>query len=135
MAAQASVPARSHRHGRPIAHRPSGAVLAIPVVLGVVYGIYAAAIDRAGGPVTGGNIALGVVSGVVIMALGIGLLSIQSSLSRERRAAAYATLFGVGIGFLHSLTGESIIRASGMGLVFGGAMFAASFYWFYTHEN
>ncbi|MFJ8311832.1 MULTISPECIES: hypothetical protein [unclassified Streptomyces] len=118
-----------------MAHQLSRAVLAIPVVLGVVYGFYAAYIQRGGGAITGGQIVLGVVSGLLMIILGAGLLSIQSALPRELRAGAYATLFGAGIGFLHSLTGESVVRASGMGLVFAGVMFAASFYWFYTHED
>jgi hypothetical protein len=118
-----------------MAHRLSRAVLAIPVVLGVAYGFYADYIQRGSGQVTGGQIVLGVVSGLLMIILGAALLSIQSALPREVRAGAYATLFGSGIGFLHSLTGESIVRASGMGLVFGGVMFAVSFYWFYTHED
>ncbi|MFF4181861.1 hypothetical protein ACFYZ9_01610 [Streptomyces sp. NPDC001691] len=131
MAAHVSVPAPSRR----TAHHPSRALLAVPVVLGVAYGIYAAVIQRGGGALTGGQIVLGVVSGLVLMALGMGLLSIQSALPRELRAAAYGTLFGSGMGFLYSLAGHSVFRSSGIGAIFGGAMFLVSFYVFYTHED
>lgn len=131
MAAHASVPATSHR----TVHHLSRAVLAVPVVLGVAYGLYVFADQRGGGAVTGGDIVLGIVSGLAVMALGIGLLSIQSALPRELRAAAYGTLFGAAMGFLYSLSDHSVFRSSGMGAIFGGAMFLASFYVFYTHED
>ncbi|MGW2814461.1 hypothetical protein [Streptomyces sp. NPDC001415] len=131
MAAHASVPATSHR----TVHHLSRAVLAVPVVLGVAYGLYVFANQRGGGAVTGGDIVLGIVSGLAVMALGIGLLSIQSALPRELRAAAYGTLFGAAMGFLYSLSGHSVFRSSGMGAIFGGAMFLVSFYVFYTHED
>jgi hypothetical protein len=131
MATHASVPATSHR----TAHHLSRAALTIPVVLGVVYGFYASAIQRSGGAITGGQIVLGFVSGLAVIALGIGLLSIQSALPRELRAAAYGTLFGAAMGFLYSLSGHSVLKSSGMGAIFGGAMFLVSFYVFYTHED
>ncbi|MFG2719822.1 hypothetical protein ACGFW5_16215 [Streptomyces sp. NPDC048416] len=134
MATHASVPVTSRRR---TAHRPSRAVLAIPVVLGVAYGIWAAAIQRNGGDgvLSGGQIVLGLVSGLAVMALGVGLLMMQGALPRELRAAAYGTLFGCAMGFLYSLSDHSILRSSGLGAIWGGAMFLVSFYVFYTHEN
>ncbi|AYG81867.1 hypothetical protein DWB77_04034 [Streptomyces hundungensis] len=132
MATHASVPVTS-RSAAP--HHLSRAVLAVPVVLGVVYGFYAAAILRGGGAVTGGQIVLGVVSGAAVMVLGLCLLRFQSALPRELRATAYATLFGGGMGFLYSLAGHSVLRSSGIGAVLGGGMFLVAFYVFYTHED
>ncbi|MFE9368608.1 hypothetical protein ACFYM2_02295 [Streptomyces sp. NPDC006711] len=136
MAAHASVPATSSSRRR-TAHHLGRAALAVPVVLGVAYGIWAAAIQRNGGSgvLTGGQIVLGVVSGLVLIVLGIGLLRAQSALPRELRAAAYATLFGGAMGFLYSLADHSVLRSSGIGAIWGGAMFLVSFYVFYTHED
>ncbi|MFE3180399.1 hypothetical protein ACFXKR_05765 [Streptomyces violascens] len=135
MAAHASVPATSHRANRRTAPHLSRAVLAIPVVLGVMYGLYTFANQRGGGAITGGQIVLGIVSGLAVIGLGIGLLGIQSALPRELRAAAYGTLFGAAMGFLYSLSDHSVLKSSGMGAIFGGVMFLVSFYWFYTHED
>ncbi|MCT9092737.1 hypothetical protein N4G70_28280 [Streptomyces sp. ASQP_92] len=132
MATHASVPVTSRRAAP---HRLSRAVLATPVVLGVVYGLYAAQIQRGGGVLTGGQIVLGVVSGVAVMVLGLCLLRFQSALPRELRAAAYGTLFGGAMGFLYSLADHSVLRSSGIGAVFGGGMFLVAFYVFYTHED
>ncbi|MFG3286889.1 hypothetical protein [Streptomyces sp. NPDC048111] len=134
MAAHASVPMTSRR----AAPRPSRSVLAIPVVLGVVYGIWTAANQRNDGDtgiLTGGQIVLGVVSGLVVAALGLCLLRFQSALPRELRAAAYGALFGSAVGFLFSLSDHSVLKSCGMGAAFGGAMLLASFYVFYTHEK
>ncbi|MET9359797.1 hypothetical protein ABZX93_02630 [Streptomyces sp. NPDC006632] len=138
MAAHASIPVTSRRPARRTARRPSNAALAVPVVLGVAYGIWAAAIQRNGGSsgiLTGGQIVLGVVSGLVLAVLGLGLLRIQSALPREIRAAAYATLFGCAMGFLYSLSDHSVLRSGGIGAIWGGAMLLVSFYVFYTHEK
>ncbi|WHM37844.1 hypothetical protein [Streptomyces sp. BPTC-684] len=110
------------------------ALIALPVVIGVFYGFWAASINRRGGEVTGANIALGLVSGAVIAALGLGLLMIQGRLPRELRAAAFGTLFGAGTGFLYAQSGESVFGASMMGALLGGGMMAAAFYVFYTRE-
>ncbi|MFJ4480361.1 hypothetical protein [Streptomyces xanthochromogenes] len=132
-ASHASVPVTS----RPTAPRLGRAAIAVPVVLGVAYGIWAAGIQRNGGNgvITWGQVVLGVVSGVVLIALGIGLLRIQSALPREIRAAAYGTLFGCAMGFLYSLSDHSVLRSSGIGAAFGAGMFLTAFYVFYTHEN
>ncbi|MCX5388251.1 hypothetical protein [Streptomyces sp. NBC_00083] len=138
MAAHASVPVTSRRTDRRTTHRPSTAVLAVPVVLGVAYGVWAAAIQRnagSNGVLTGGQIVLGVVAGLLLTVLGLALLRVQSALPREIRAAAYATLFGCAMGFLYSLSDHSILRSSGIGAIWGGAMLLVSFYVFYTHEK
>ncbi|THA60497.1 hypothetical protein E6P78_26850 [Streptomyces sp. A0958] len=132
MAAHASVQARGRRRA-PVRHRP---VLswAVPVTLGVILGCYATAIVRGGGVLTGPRLALGLVSGAVLAALCFGLGRIQNRLPRELRAAAYGVLAGGSIGFLYSLSGASILAASGIGLVIGLSTLLAAFYYFYTRE-
>ncbi|MEU5434155.1 hypothetical protein AB0G73_12360 [Streptomyces sp. NPDC020719] len=135
MSAHAAMPAGPARTSPASRTRLPMALMATPVVIGIFYGFWAASINRHGGEVTGANIALGLVSGVVIAALGLGLLMIQGRLMREVRGAAFGALFGAGTGFLYAQSGESVFGASMMGALLGGAMFAAAFYTFYTRED
>ncbi|WP_051856489.1 hypothetical protein [Streptomyces sp. NRRL B-1347] len=105
-----------------------------PAVLAVVYGVWAAGIHRDGGPITGGNVLYGVVTGVVFGALYAAVRRFAPGLPRELRALAWATFAGVSFGFLYSLTDASVLRSTGMAAVVAGSVFAATFYWFYTHE-
>ncbi|MEV6547797.1 hypothetical protein AB0M57_03700 [Streptomyces sp. NPDC051597] len=140
MSSHAAMPRRrptsrpSRATGRPSRLGLPPALIALPLVTGVFYGFWAASISRRGGEVTGGNIALGLVSGAVIAALGLGLLLIQGRLPRELRALAFGTLFGAGTGFLYAQSGESVLGAAGMGAVLGAGMGLAAFYVFYTRE-
>src|SRR4051794_2724653 len=120
----------------PAAARHDGSLaLALPVTVGVVYGVWAAFIDRRSGELTSSQIWLGVVAGLVMAGLCLLLGRTQSALPRELRAAAYGVLAGVSTGFLHSLTGESVLRCTGVGLGFAAAFTAGSFYVFYTRES
>ncbi|MEE1751345.1 hypothetical protein [Streptomyces sp. SP18CS02] len=134
MAAQVTVPAR---HGRP-SDRPHGhgrTALVWSAALGIFYGFYAQFLQRSGeGPVTGGQVVLGVVSAVVFGALCYGLARVRGSLPREVRAGAFGALAGISVGFLHSLTGASILTAVVLGLILAGAVSLGMFYAFYTHE-
>ncbi|MDJ0461936.1 hypothetical protein [Streptomyces sp. H27-C3] len=128
MAAHAAVPGRSLRP-----HHLSAA-LGVPLVLGVLYGIYVAFRARDGSSLTGWNVLLGVLCGLIVTALGALLVRNGGALPRELRAGAYGALFGVAMGFLHSLGDTSILRSVTMGAVLGAALAAASFYVFYTRE-
>ncbi|WP_329615245.1 hypothetical protein OG244_20870 [Streptomyces brevispora] len=132
MAAHASVQARGTR-----ARAPHHSTLgwALPVTLGVILGWYATSIVRGGGVLTGGQLALGLISGAVLAVLCFGLGRMQKRLPRELRAAAYGALLGGSIGFLYSLSGKSVLAASVLGLLTGVGMLLAAFYVFYTHEN
>lgn len=132
MAAHASVQA----HGtRAPAQRHSILSWALPVTLGVILGWYATSIVRGGGVLTGGQLALGLISGAVLAVLCFALGRMQKRLPRELRAAAYGALFGGSIGFLYSLSDKSVLASSVLGLLTGAAMLVAAFYVFYTHEN
>ncbi|MBO0916992.1 hypothetical protein [Streptomyces laculatispora] len=132
MAAHASVQARGTRAP---AQRHSILSWALPVTLGVILGWYATSIVRGGGVLTGGQLALGLISGAVLAVLCLALGRMQKRLPRELRAAAYGALFGGSIGFLYSLSDKSVLAASVLGLLTGAAMLLAAFYVFYTHEN
>jgi putative effector of murein hydrolase len=132
MAGHAAAPVRRRKTRDPHA----GAVAwPIFIVLGAVYGFLAAFNLRDGGPVTGGQIAVGLISGGAVVVMAVLLFLFQHSLAREMRAAAYGVLVGGAVGFLYSLTGASILRSVGMGAAIGVATAAVMFYIFYTHED
>ncbi len=125
MAANATMPVRHH----------GSLAWAIPVGLGSVFGFYAGFLRRTGEAVSWWDVLYGVVAGLVLTAVLLGLGRIQSALPRELRAGAYAAVTGMSIGFLHSLSGNSILRSVGMGLMFAVVMLAVSFYVFYMRED
>ncbi|PCG81473.1 hypothetical protein CIB93_35215 [Streptomyces sp. WZ.A104] len=135
MATHAAVPTRRgpRAHARDRHHTPLA--WALPLVLGVIYGFYAAFIRRDGGPSTGGQVLLGLVSGAALAALCFALGRIQQSLPRELRAVAYGALTACAIGFLVSLTDTSVLRSAGLGLVVGAGVLCTAFYIFYTRES
>ncbi|MFC7469470.1 hypothetical protein ACFQVA_21000 [Actinomadura keratinilytica] len=53
---------------------------------------------------------------------------------REARAAVWAVFGGAIFGYLHSLSGASILRCVGLGLALGLAVFVSVFYRYYTKE-
>ncbi|MFD0413008.1 hypothetical protein [Streptomyces sp. NPDC127108] len=105
-----------------------------PALLAVVYGLWAAANNRGGGPITGGNVLFGVVSGIAFGALYVAVRRVAPALPRELRAAAWATFAGVSFGFLYSLTDASVLRSVGMAGAVAASVFAVTFYRFYTRE-
>ncbi|MFF9898817.1 hypothetical protein [Streptomyces longispororuber] len=134
-------PHRIHRpHGtRGGSHGNAGAralshVLAAPVLLALVYGLWTATNDRKGGSVTVGNVVLGIVSGVVLGALYMALRRLAPALPRELRAPAWGALAGVSVGFLYSLTEASLLRSVGVGAAAAAGVAAATYYYFATHE-
>ncbi|MFI1355119.1 hypothetical protein ACH4TV_16340 [Streptomyces sp. NPDC020898] len=108
---------------------------AVPVVLGLVYGFWAAANRRDGGPITGWNILFGFVAALAFMAVFIGVRAVAPRLQRELHAVAWGAFAGVAFGFLYSQTGASVLRSAGNATLVAGAVFAVLFYRYYTHED
>ncbi|WP_225832477.1 hypothetical protein [Streptomyces sp. NK08204] len=109
--------------------------VAVPVALGLVYGYWVAANDRAGGPITGGNLLLGFISALVFAVVCMGLLAVGPRLRREVHALAWTAFVGCAFGFMYSATGAAALRSVGMALAVSGATLVAFFYWYYTHED
>lgn len=136
MATHATMPTRRRTHARTPARRTHSALAwALPLTLGVILGFWAFFIRRDGGATTGGQIWLGVVSGVAFAALCFVLGRVGPALPRELRASAYGALTGIAIGFLYSLNGNSVFSSSVLGLVVGAGMFCSAFYIYYTRED
>ncbi|MFF1693436.1 hypothetical protein ACFVXC_07425 [Streptomyces sp. NPDC058257] len=104
------------------------------VLLGVVYGVWAAGMARDAGPITTGNVLLGVVAGVVVAAVFMGLRAIAPGLPRELRAAAWAGFAGIAFGYLYSLSDATVLRSTIMALAVAAGVFAVMFYRYYTSE-
>ncbi|EST26144.1 hypothetical protein M877_19595 [Streptomyces niveus NCIMB 11891] len=109
--------------------------IAVPVTLGILYGVWAPFIQRHGNPLNALQITLGVVSGLVLAILVFLLMRMPTTIQPELRATAFGVVAGVSVGFLHSLTYASVLRSSGIGLTVGGAAAIATFYFFHTREK
>ncbi len=106
-----------------------------PASLGLVYGYWAAAIDREGGPITGWNLLFGFASALAFTVLYLGVRTVAPRLKREPRALAWAAFTGIAYGFLFSQTGASVLHSSVMALAGATAVFTAAFYRYHTHED
>lgn len=109
--------------------------LAAPVIGGIVYGLWAAAIGRDAGPITGWNVLLGVVSAIVFAAVYLGLHVIGPRLGRELRACAWTAFAGIALGFIYSLTDASVLKSAVIACVVAAGVFVAVFYRLYTTEG
>ncbi|MFD4502832.1 hypothetical protein [Streptomyces sp. NPDC058457] len=109
--------------------------VAVPVVTGLIYGDWAAANRRSGGPITGSNLLFGFLTALVFAVVLFALLTYAPRLRRELHALVWTAFTGIAFGFLYSQTGESVLRSVGMSLAVAAVTFILMFYRFYTHED
>lgn len=105
------------------------------LLMGLVYGVWAAFIKRQMGPVDAGNVFYGILCGVLFAGIMFALNRVGPRLKREVHAAAYGVFGGVAAGYLHSLTNSSVLRATGIGLAVGAGVGLVAFYRYYTRED
>ncbi|MCF3184767.1 hypothetical protein IPZ70_33240 [Streptomyces polychromogenes] len=105
------------------------------LLLGLVYGVWAAMMKRDTGPVTVGNVFYGILCGVLFAAVMYGLARFGPLLMRELHAAAYGVFGGIAVGYLHSLTNQSVLRSTVVGLFTGIGVGVMAFYRYYTRED
>ncbi|MFD7133795.1 hypothetical protein [Streptomyces sp. NPDC059894] len=108
---------------------------AVPVTMGLVYGYWAAANQRHGGPVTGWNILFGFVTALVFIGLYAAVRTLASRMRREVHALLWAAFAGCALGFLINQTGASVLYSASIALVIAAGVFAVLFYRYYTHED
>ncbi|MFE0512703.1 hypothetical protein [Streptomyces sp. NPDC058964] len=110
---------------------------AVPVALGLVYGYWAAANTRYGGPITGWNVLFGFVTTIVFIALYMGLQALAPRLPREVHAVLWGAFWAIAVGFLYSLSGRGhgVLASAVLGVAIGVAVFCTLFYRYYTHED
>ncbi|WP_405861587.1 hypothetical protein OG407_25745 [Streptomyces sp. NBC_01515] len=111
------------------------AKIAIPVVLGLVYGYWAAANRRGGGPITGWNLLFGFVTALAFIVLCLAVARFAPLLKRELHSLVKSGFAGAALGFLYSQTGESVLRSAAIGLATTAAVFLVFFYRYYTRED
>lgn len=123
------------------AHPMTRTAVVAPALLAVVYGLWAAGMQRSSdapvgsaGPITAGNVLFGIVTGVIVGAVAFGLHRVSHALPREMRAMAWGVFAAVAIGFLYSLGGATVLRATTVALLVGTGVAAALFYRYYTTE-
>ncbi|MFJ6630962.1 hypothetical protein ACIQMR_06040 [Streptomyces sp. NPDC091376] len=109
--------------------------IALPVVIGVLYGLYTSFIARTSGESAGAQFAIGLISCLVLAGLCYALGRYQHRLPRGLRAVAYAALVGVAVGYLNSLSGDSVLTAIVLAVIITAATFCVMFYTFYVHED
>lgn len=109
--------------------------LGVPIVLGLVYGYWAAANRRSGGEITGWNILFGFVTALVFAVLYLGVRRLAPRMRRETHAILWSVFAGCAFGFLYDQTGKTDLRSAIMGAVVGAVFFVVLFYRYYTHED
>ncbi len=119
---------------RPPAGRHLPATVVLPVLAALGFGCYTIWIDHTSGAKGAQAALLGLIAAVVSGALGLVLVHFQSSMLTETRALAYAALFGCAMGWLYSISGPSVLKSVGWGLIMGGCMFVVSLYLFRAHR-
>ncbi|MFI8341554.1 hypothetical protein ACIF8W_15980 [Streptomyces sp. NPDC085639] len=123
-----------HRQSADMTHLSKGAYVR-PLLLGLVYGVWAAFMKRQMGPVDAGNVFYGILCGVLFAGIMFALARIGPRLKREVHAAAYGAFGGIAVGYLHSLTDQSILKSVVVGLAVAAGVGAIAFYRYYTRED
>lgn len=134
MAHAAPTAPRRHRHTAADTHHMSRSALMRPLLMGLVYGVYAAFMKRQMGPVDAGNVFYGILCGAIFAACLVALARIGPQMAREPHAAAYAVFAGIAFGYLYSLSGESVLKSSGLGLLVGAGIGVAAYYRYHVRK-
>ncbi|KOU32752.1 membrane protein [Streptomyces sp. WM6372] len=104
------------------------------LLLGLVYGVWAAFMRRDTGGVDTGNVFYGILCGAVFAGIMFTLARVGPRLMRELHAAAYGAFGGIAVGYLYSLADHSILRSCWVGFITGIGIGLAAFYRYYTRE-
>jgi uncharacterized MnhB-related membrane protein len=107
----------------------------VPVLLGLLYGYWAAANRRHGGPITGWNLLFGFVTALAFIVLCIAVAVLAPKLQRELHSAVKSAFAGAAVGFLYHQSGAPVLRSAALGLVVGAAIYGVFFYRYYTRED
>lgn len=113
----------------PRVHR--AATWALPLVLGLVYGYWAAANRRHGGPVTGWNLLFGFVTALVFVILYVAVRALAPRLGAGLHALLWGLFAGAALGFLVSQSDETWLASTVLGLL-TAAGFTATLYYRFT---
>ncbi|GHH70628.1 hypothetical protein GCM10018793_04960 [Streptomyces sulfonofaciens] len=131
-----AIPARSDRaQVLPPAIRPrSTASWSLPLTLGILYGLWAAMIDRSAGPITTGNVLFGVFSGLAVALSAFALHQVSPRLPRVRRAFSWGAFTGVTFGWMYSITDAPHIRTVVISILAAAGTVAMTSYFYHVSE-
>ncbi|MFJ8541572.1 hypothetical protein ACIRFH_06010 [Streptomyces sp. NPDC093586] len=107
----------------------------VPVLAGLVYGYWAAANRRHGGPVTGWNLLFGFMTALAFVILYAVVRAVAARLPREGHAALWGAFAGSALGFLYAQSGVAMFTCILFSLILAAAVTAALFYRYYTCED
>ncbi|MFG3551437.1 hypothetical protein [Streptomyces sp. NPDC047725] len=108
---------------------------AVPVLAGLVYGYWAAANRRHGGPVTGWNLLFGFMTTIAFVVLYAVVRAVAERLPREGHAVLWGAFAGSALGFLYAQSGVAMFTAILTSLLLAAAVTAMLFYRYYTSED
>ncbi|WP_320773786.1 hypothetical protein [Streptomyces sp. CRN 30] len=108
---------------------------ALPVVTGLVYGYWVAALDRDAGPITAGNWLFGFLSAVVFVVLYGAVRAAAQRLRREPHAALWGAFAGIAYGFVYSQNGGTVLRAALQSVLIAVGVSIVAWYRYYHHRN
>ncbi|MGC3004244.1 hypothetical protein ACPF8X_39175 [Streptomyces sp. G35A] len=132
------VRAREERRGTPDVfsertHR--AAKVALSVVSGLIYGVWAATNQRNDEPVTGGNVLFGFVTALVFAVLLAAVLAFAPKLRSEAHALLWAAFAGVTTGFLISQSPMNDVRSAVLGAGVAVGVLLLLYYRFSAHKD
>ncbi|WP_369196772.1 hypothetical protein [Streptomyces djakartensis] len=128
--------ARQRRRPDVFSARTHAAVNAgLPVALGLIYGFWAAANRRFGGPITGWNLLFGFLTALVFAVVFAVLWRVSPRLGRGAHALMWFVFAGCAAGFLVSQSNLSVLSSIGVGLFTGVGILLINFYRFYSRED
>ncbi|MFE2143746.1 hypothetical protein ACFXA3_18760 [Streptomyces sp. NPDC059456] len=133
MAHAAPVAPRRHWQATGTDHAMKGQ-LTRALLLGLVYGVWAAFMRRDTGGVTTGNVFYGILCGVVFAGIMFSLARFGPRLMQELHAAAYGAFGGIAVGYLYSMADHSIVRSCWVGFITGAGIGLAAFYRYHTRD-
>lgn len=107
----------------------------IPVLLGLVYGYWAAANRRGGGEITGWNLLFGFVTAAAFIVLCVAVATFAPLLHRELHSLVKSAFAGAAIAFLYSQSGAPVWGCVAVGLGVTAGVFLVFFYRYYTRED
>ncbi|GAA2445897.1 hypothetical protein [Streptomyces glaucus] len=108
---------------------------ALPAVIGLAYGCWAATNRRSGAPVTGWNLLFGFATAVAFMVLYIAVRAVARRLKRELRALLWSVFAGASIGFLCSQASVSVLETAAVSLAVAAGLFLMLIYHYYTRKG
>ncbi|WP_030805612.1 hypothetical protein [Streptomyces sp. NRRL S-337] len=105
-----------------------------PLIAALAFGLFTIFRTHTAGIKGGPALLYGVAAAVVSGVLGLLVARYQSSMLTETRALSYGALFGLSMGWVYSLGGESLLKSCIFGFVMGGIMFISALYLFRAHS-